>query len=49
MKWVNPPVAYMLHAGVPLLIDAGVHLPGCMPAIRSASRSRATRACWRAS
>ncbi len=28
MKWVNPPVAYMLHAGVPLLIDAGVHLPG---------------------
>jgi hypothetical protein len=28
MKWVNPPVAYMLHAGVPLLIDAGVELPG---------------------
>ena len=28
MKWVNPPVAYMLHAGVPLLIEAGVHLPG---------------------
>ncbi len=28
MKWVNPPVAYMLHAGVPLLIDSGVHLPG---------------------
>jgi hypothetical protein len=28
MKWVNPPVAYMLHAGVPLLIDAGLHLPG---------------------
>ncbi len=28
MKWVNPPVAFMLHAGVPLLIDAGVHLPG---------------------
>ncbi|MFT3813927.1 MAG: DUF429 domain-containing protein [Acidovorax sp.] len=28
MKWVNPPVATMLHAGVPLLIDAGVHLPG---------------------
>jgi len=28
MKWVNPPVAYMLHAGVPMLIDAGVHLPG---------------------
>jgi hypothetical protein len=28
MKWVNPPVAYMLHAGVPRLIDAGVTLPG---------------------
>jgi hypothetical protein len=28
MKWVNPPVAYMLHAAVPLLMDAGVHLPG---------------------
>jgi hypothetical protein len=27
MKWVNPPVAYMLHAGVPRLIDAGVHFP----------------------
>jgi len=27
MKWVNPPVAYMLHAGMPLLIDAGLHLP----------------------
>lgn len=28
MKWVNPPVAYMLHAGVPRLVDAGLHLPG---------------------
>jgi hypothetical protein len=28
MKWVNPPVAYMLHAGVPLLMKTGVHLPG---------------------
>ncbi|MGA8515584.1 MAG: DUF429 domain-containing protein [Burkholderiaceae bacterium] len=27
MKWVNPPVAYMLHAGVPRLMDAGVHFP----------------------
>lgn len=27
MKWVHPPVAYMMHAGVPLLLDAGVHLP----------------------
>ena len=28
MKWVNPPVAFMLHAGVPLLLDAGVTLAG---------------------
>ena len=28
MKWVNPPVAFMLHAGVPVLIQAGVHFPG---------------------
>lgn len=27
MKWVNPPVAYMLHAAAPRLLDAGVHLP----------------------
>lgn len=31
MKWVNPPVAYMLHAGLPLLRAAGVHLPGLQP------------------
>ena len=28
MKWINPPVAYMLHAGVQQLLAAGVHLPG---------------------
>lgn len=28
MKWVNPPVALMLHAGAPRLLDAGVTLPG---------------------
>jgi hypothetical protein len=28
MKWVNPPVAYMLHAGVPLLLEAEVNLVG---------------------
>ena len=32
MKWVNPPVAYMLHAGVPLLRAAGVRLPAHQPA-----------------
>jgi hypothetical protein len=36
MKWVNPPVAYMLHAGVPLLLDAGV----CMPGLHDGDRRR---------
>ena len=31
MKWVNPPVALMLHAGVPRLLAAGVHLVGLQP------------------
>lgn len=31
MKWVNPPVAYMLHAGVPRLLKAGVNFPGLHP------------------
>ena len=26
MKWVNPPVAYMLHAGAPLLLQAHVSI-----------------------
>lgn len=28
MKWVNPPVAFMLHAGMPRLLAAGLQLPG---------------------
>jgi hypothetical protein len=28
MKWINPPVAFMLHAAIPRLLAAGVHLPG---------------------
>lgn len=31
MKWVNPPVAYMMHAAVPLLLEAGVDIPGLHP------------------
>ncbi|MDP4299599.1 DUF429 domain-containing protein [Leptothrix discophora] len=31
MKWVNPPVAYMLHAGVAALLAAGCALPGLHP------------------
>jgi len=41
MKWVNPPVAYMLHAGLPLLLDAGVHLPGLQPATGDRQRGTA--------
>jgi hypothetical protein len=36
MKWVNPPVAFMLHAAVPLLLAAGVHIPG----LREGDRKR---------
>ena len=36
MKWVNPPVAWMLHAGAPLLKRAGV----CMPVVRENGDSR---------
>ena len=36
MKWVNPPVAYMLHAGVPLLMQAGV----CLPRLHTPTPSR---------
>ena len=28
MKWVNPPVAYMLHAGVPALLASGCSVAG---------------------
>ena len=28
MKWVNPPVAFMMHAGIPLMLEAGLHFPG---------------------
>lgn len=31
MKWVNPPVAYMLHEGATRLYQAGVTLPGLHP------------------
>ena len=35
MKWVNPPVAFMLHAGVPRLLAAGITLPGLDPGASS--------------
>ena len=36
MKWVNPPVVLMLHAGATRLADAGVDLPG----LRAGDRTR---------
>lgn len=30
MKWVNPPVAWMLHAGLPRLLDMGADFPGLL-------------------
>jgi hypothetical protein len=38
MKWVNPPVAFMLHAGVPRMLAAGVHFPGLQVADVHAKR-----------
>ena len=31
MKWVNPPVAWMMHAGVPRLLTVGAWLPAHQP------------------
>ena len=38
MKWVNPPVAFMLHAGVPLLRGAQAYFPGLQPPQLNAKR-----------
>ena len=38
MKWVNPPVAFMLHAGVPRLLNAGAYLPGLQSLAHTAPR-----------
>jgi len=40
MKWVNPPVAFMMHAGVPLLLQAGVALPGMYKVSTDAAQSK---------
>ena len=42
MKWVNPPVAFMLHAGLPLLLQAGIDLPGLHPAVQDAPATTPT-------
>lgn len=38
MKWVNPPVVLMLHAGAPALLECGATLPGVHEAGTDASR-----------
>ena len=38
MKWINPPVAYMLHAGVPAILEAGAHFPGLQMPDKAARR-----------
>lgn len=43
MKWVNPPVAFMLHAGVPRLLAAGAWFPG-LQAVRGTSKRVALEA-----
>lgn len=40
MKWVNPPVALMLHAGVPRLLDSGVYLVGLQSPPEASTPSR---------
>lgn len=31
MRWTNPPVAWMAHAGAPRILRAGLHVPGLRP------------------
>ena len=38
MKWINPPVAYMLHSGVPAILEAGAHFPGLQTPNKEARR-----------
>ena len=38
MKWINPPVAYMLHAGGPAILEAGAHFPGLQTPNKEARR-----------
>jgi len=38
MKWVNPPVAYMLHAGVPAILAAQAYFPGLQAPDKKALR-----------
>ena len=40
MRWVNPPVAWMLHAGAPRILAAGLHVPGLHSGVDAPGRRR---------
>lgn len=40
MRWTNPPVAWMAHAGAPRILRAGLHVPGLRPVAVAATRLR---------
>jgi hypothetical protein len=40
MRWTNPPVAWMLHAGAPRILAAGLHVPGLHLGSDSPNRQR---------
>jgi hypothetical protein len=40
MRWTNPPVAWMLHAGAPRIKSAGVCIPGIWPGTDAAQHQR---------
>jgi hypothetical protein len=40
MRWTNPPVAWMMHAGIGRMLDAGLTFPAHRVAGRGAARSR---------
>lgn len=40
MKWVNPPVAWMMHAGLPRLLATGAHMPAHLATATSEAPER---------
>jgi hypothetical protein len=44
MKWVNPPVAWMMHAGVPALLRVGATVPGLYMPVHDAMQRVAQEA-----
>jgi len=40
MRWTNPPVAWMLHAGAPRILEAGLYVPGLTEGIDSSAQRR---------